>query len=120
MELHEILDITFKLILAIAPIIWGLIKVKLHLKDQKWIKVASIVEQAVQTVYDEFVRSIKEGGNKLTQDQVKKARDLAWNKAIEVGKDRGMDIAKELISIGGKEYFPILIDKAIGALVKKK
>ncbi len=120
-ELNVWLDLAIKVVIVVVPvavpIIWGLIKAKLKLNEGKLSKITAITEQVVAEVYLEFVRKIKYGPNggqnkKLSLKQIKEARNLAWAKAVALGKEKGLNYAKAV----SKEYFPVLIDLAISVL----
>jgi len=95
--------------------LWGLFKAKTHLKDKKWAtQISPILEEAVDHTYKTYVGRIKRQtqdspGRKLTMEEIAKAREIAWEKAKELGKTRGIDIAKDLAA----HYIPALIDKYV-------
>ena len=116
MELNEILTLVFKIVVIVVPVLWALVKTKLKLDNDKAAKITGIVEIAVQETYFEFVREVKKNSSdgKLTAVEIKDARKKAWEKAKEIGKKQGLELA----GCVAEEYFPVLIDKAIKKLKK--
>jgi len=95
---------------------WGLVKTKTKLKDDKWAKIVAVGEEAVNEVYTEFVYGLKKKrkSGKLTSEEAKEARDMAWEKMKSIGQEKGLDMVKEL---AGK-YIPVLINKLVKSAKK--
>ncbi len=111
----ELVKIILWIIGTVVAMIWGWAKARWHLKEGKRKVIVSIVEEAVIKTYDEFVRALKaKGEGKLDTKDIKAARDAAWRRAKKIGKEKGIDFAKEV----AKEYFPVLIDKVIKSVKK--
>jgi len=106
----------FGAIVSGVLLLWGILKAKLHLKDTKWAKVLETVEQAVAEVYHEYIRDLKTGraDGKLTKEEIDEAHKKAWERAKTIGKEKGLDVAKEV----SQAYFPVLIKKVLGKISK--
>jgi len=101
---------------VVVGLIWGLIKRKAGLDEGKKSKITEAFETAVKETYDEFVKvkksSAKDG--KLSVEDVAHARQMAIAKAKDIGKEKGVDILKEV----GKSYIPVLLEKVIAKAKK--
>jgi hypothetical protein len=104
----------WEVIVAAVVLLLGLYKAKTVVAGSKQEKVLAVIETSVSQVYDEFVRSAKSQAKdgKLTDDQIKQARDAAWEKAKALGKEKGLDLAKTVAA----DYVPVLIGKAVERL----
>jgi hypothetical protein len=103
---------------SIIVIIWGLIVAKFKLKEGKKKTITQAFEAAVQDTYTEFVRGLKTGreDGKLTKEEVKKAQGMAWEKAKEFLKTKGIDLGKEVAT----EYGPVIVTKIVQLFKKDK
>ena len=114
---------TVNLILGVVGIlaglafkIWLAVKAKYKLAEGNKGKAFEIAEQAVKQTYDTIVREAKSkaADGKLSKEDITDALNNAWANAVNIGKEKGFDFAKHV----AREYFPVLVDKAI-KLVKK-
>lgn len=114
---NEILNILFKAMVVLVPIIWAIVKTKLNLDKRTENKIEQIMEKAVNDVYIEFVRDKKaesENG-KLSKEQILEAQESAWQKTVDLSEKNGINIVDHV----SKKYFPVLIDKIIGKMKGK-
>ena len=72
------------------------------------------LEAAVDRTYETYVRSIKEASEdgKLTDEERKRARELARQTAVEFGRDEGIDVIRAL----GEDYLDLWINKLVRRL----
>ena len=82
-------------------------------KGWKVQKGLEVIEAAVLTVYQTYVKEkkAKAKDGKLTSAEAKHARSKALDIAIEIAKTEGVDLAKQY----GEKYLPVLIEKAVNA-----
>lgn len=121
-----------ELILPHIPAIIGLIigGIFALAAKKKWLsedlakKLELDVSGSVTAVYHEYVKARKDASEdgKLTDEEKKAARDLALAKLKEVGKEKGIDYAKEygLPAILGLVEKYVTANKAAPAAEEKK
>ncbi len=95
---------------AIAAV-FGFFKRRAAVKKYNLERAMQCLESGVQTVYDEYVRVLKNGADdgKLTDIERRQARDLAVQKAKEYAASDGIDLAK----IYAADYLPVLVENLI-------
>lgn len=108
----------WEIVFTIIMLILGFFAAKYKWDQKSWGSALKIVEQAVNEVYREFIREAKakNADGKLSKEEINGALDLAWKKAVEIGKSQGVDLAKFV----AKEYFPVVCDKIITAMKGKQ
>jgi len=107
----------WELVFAAITFGYGLLKVRYNLQASKAARVLQFMEAGVQYSFDEFVKDAKsrnESG-KLSKDEIRKARDIAWEKAQEFAEEKGMVLAKEVSA----EYLPVLIAGVVKKMKSK-
>lgn len=106
-----ITDALLPAVVAIVSAVWGFFRVTVALRLARYEKAIACLEAGVQTVYDEYVRSIKEASKdgKLTDEERRYARNLAIATAQEYAQRYGVDVAKEL----GKEFLAVTVEKIL-------
>ena len=69
------------------------------------------IEAAVRQVYEEYVRELKtaRADGKLTTEERRRARDLAWQRAVALARSEGIDLVAE---IGSAQIF-LWIDRLV-------
>ncbi len=71
------------------------------------------LEAAVEEVYREYVRALKEAGNgSLTPDEQRKAREYARDRALDIARTQGIDLLREL----GADYLDLWISRLVRKL----
>ena len=97
----------WELIVGVVVFVWGVVKTKYALGEKMDARIKEFLEMGVQETYDTFVREAKANSSngKLTVEQIKRARDEAWNAAQEYAKDKGVDLAKRIAA----ERLPALL-----------
>ncbi len=75
------------------------------------------LEAGVQQAYDSYVRAIKEArkDGKLTDDERKRARDIAREAAITFGRGQGVDVVRQL----GQEFVDTLTNRMVRKLKRR-
>ena len=94
--------------------VWSLVKASAWfraLKKRRYKKALLALEAAVEEVYREYVRALKEAGDGLTPEEQENARDFARTHAIEIARAQGIDLVREL----GADFLNLWISR----LVKK-
>lgn len=79
-----------------------------RLADSQWEVALTAIEAGVQHAWDQYVKSRKSGGVKLTEQERSDARAIAKTKAIEIGKSMHIDVE----SIVGPT-FDSLVERAV-------
>jgi len=93
---------------------WSLVKASAWfrtLKERRYKKALLALEAAVEEVYREYVRALKEAGDGLTPEEQEFARKYARTRAIEMARAQGVDLVQEL----GVDFINLWISR----LVKK-
>lgn len=93
---------------------WSLVKASAWfraLKQRRYQKALLALEAAVEEVYREYVRALKEAGDGLSAEEQRKAREYARDRALDIARAQGIDLVREL----GADY----LDLWISRLVKK-
>ena len=108
----------WEIVASVIVAIWGIVKIRYRLSEGRNAKATGFLEMGVQRAYDEFVRAAKAQApeGKLTDDQVRKARDEAWKAAKGYAADAGFDLVKEIAA----EQVPMLLTKIVSNLKKKR
>ena len=109
-----ITDALLPAVVAIAGLLWGIVKRWDKLADWKLTKAVECLEAGVQASYDSYVRAIKlasEDG-RLTEEERKQARQLAIDAAKAYAASYGIDLVKTL----GAEMLPVMIEKILSKL----
>lgn len=107
----------WQLLVGLVVFVWGIVKAKYAL-DKKWgDQVVEFFEVGVQQAYDSFVREAKKAApkGKLTSQQIKQAREKAWEATKAYAKSKGVDIAKKI----AVERVPVLINSVVNKLKRK-
>jgi predicted AAA+ superfamily ATPase len=102
---------------AILGAIWTFFKsTELYdrIRQKRYQKAVDSVESAVEETWRTYVESIKEGraDGRLLPGEKRRARQLARERAIAVGRDRGVDILREL----GGNHLEVLTTRAMNRL----
>lgn len=76
------------------------------------------IEAGVEHSFQTYVRAIKaaRANGKLTQDERKHARALAWNAAIRMGRAQGVNVVREL----GHDFVPVWISRMVRELKRRR
>lgn len=93
---------------------WSLVKASAWfraLQKRRYKKALLALEAAVEEVYREYVRALKEAGDGLTPEEQETAREYARTRAIEMARAQGIDLVREL----GADFINLWISR----LVKK-
>jgi hypothetical protein len=106
----------FTLITAIVGSIWTALRSSewaQQARGRRYAKAVEALEAGVELTYRTYVREIKQlrQDGKLTDDEMREARQRARDAAVEFGRTQGLDVVREL----GAQY----VDLAISKLVKK-
>ena len=64
--------------------------------------------------YEEYVRQIKDAGDFLDEDERKAAQNIALQKLITIGRDRGKDLLQQY----GERWLRSIIERAVKQLKK--
>lgn len=101
----------WEVLAGIVALIWGVVKARIKLAEDWERKLLTFVEAGVQQTYDEFVKTAKAqaADHKLNPDQIKTARDRAWESAKTFAAEKGVDLAKQVAA----EQIPVLISKVV-------
>lgn len=83
-------------------------------KKWKYRWALEIVQLAVTWTYNEYVRGWKKDTPKLTDEQRYEARKIAVSKAVDIAKDRGIDLGKVL----GEENLDNFVEMAVARAKK--
>ncbi len=85
-----------------------------QVKDQRFIKAKRFLEAGVAKTYQVFVKERKKAASdgKLTEEEKREAREMAFSYARSYAFDEGLNVAKEL----GGDLIPGFIEQAIGKL----
>lgn len=80
-------------------------------EEKRYNKALQALEAGVELTYRTFVKSIKDSRDdgKLTEDEMRIARERARSAAIEFGQTQGIDVMRELSG----EYIDVLIAKLV-------
>ena len=83
-------------------------------RDNRFAGALNALEAGVQQTYDVYVRAVKEASadGKMTNEERRRARELARDAAVAFGRSRGVDVIGSI----GHEY----IDMWIAKLVKQR
>jgi hypothetical protein len=83
-------------------------------RARKYDRAIEALEAGVELTYRTYVRAIKESNadGRLTDDEIRAARQRARVAAIEFGRTRGVDVLGEL----GTEYIDLWIAKLVARL----
>jgi hypothetical protein len=109
-------DTTLTLLATVATTAWTLFKTsdwwQQH-RQRRFDRAIQVLESAVDETYRAYVERIKEAraDGKLTAGERRRARELARQRAITIGRTQGIEVLQEL----GGEY----VDLWIARLVKK-
>jgi len=112
---NELLNLVFKAMIILVPIIWAIVKTKLKLDEKTTQKIEQIAEKAINEVYLEYVRDKKVDGKKLTKEEILEAQDKAWQKSVDLATKNGINMLDYI----QKSYFPVVIDKLIAKMKGK-
>lgn len=107
----------WEILATVVVAVWTVVKAKYHL-DEKWdSELMGFLEHGARVAYDTFVREAKAKApdGKLTQAQITEAREVAFNAAKELAKQKGIDLAKRVAA----EKVPLLINKVVARLKNK-
>jgi hypothetical protein len=94
-------DAFIGLIMSVLVTGWGLFKSsdwwKAHV-DKRREKAIDCLEAGVDTSYRSYVQAIKHARDdgKLTPEEMAEAREIAITAAIDYGREKGVDVVKEL------------------------
>lgn len=85
-----------------------------RIRQKRYQKAVDAVESAVEETYRTYVESIKEGRSdgRLLSGEKRRARQLARERALAVGRDRGVDVVREL----GDDHLEVLTTRAMNRL----
>lgn len=107
-------DAALTLAATVAGSVWAFVKTSgwfARLRRRRVEQALLALEAAVEEVYREYVRALKEAGDGLTAQEQRQAREYARNRALEIARTQGIDLIREL----GADY----LDLWISRLVKK-
>lgn len=110
-------DSTLTLLATIATTAWTLFKTsdwwQQH-RQQRFDRALHVLETAVEETYRAYVERIKEAraDGKLTPGERRRARELARQRALTIGRTQGVDVLQEL----GGEYLDLWIAKLVKRL----
>lgn len=96
--------------------LWAAFKVWVKKQESKYNTAYEMLEVGVEETYVEMVRELKTKNGKLSKQDILDVRKAAIDKAVELGKIKGLDI----IAILGKEYLPVLIARIVASNKKEK
>ena len=116
----NIMDVlTSETVMALAVTLiggaWSLVKASgwfRALKKRRYKKALLALEAAVEEVYREYVRALKEAGDGLTSEEQEIAREYARNRAIEMARTQGIDLVREL----GTDFINLWISRLVKTL----
>lgn len=105
---------TVTLVGAIFGLVWAFFRSQdwyKGLQEQRFGRALTALEAGVQYTYDTYVRAIKEASEdgKLTNTERRRARELARNTAINIGRTDGIDVIKEI----GVDYINLWIERSV-------
>lgn len=80
-------------------------------RDKRYAAAVDVLEAAVDDTYRTYVRAIKEARDdgKLSRAERKRARDLARERAVELGRTEGVDVLREL----GQTYVDLWVSRLV-------
>ncbi|HDP34211.1 MAG TPA: hypothetical protein ENN29_03775 [Candidatus Hydrogenedentes bacterium] len=107
-------DAAIAVTITVAGGVWSLVKATGWfdwLRRRRLERALLALEAAVEQVYREYVRALKEAGEGLTPEEQQRAREYARERAIEIARAQGIDLLREL----GADF----LDLWIGRLVRK-
>jgi hypothetical protein len=83
-------------------------------RTRRYHKALLALEAGVEQTYREYVRSVKESreDGRLTDEEQRRARELARQSAVEFGRTQGVDVLREL----GDNYLDLWIAKLVRKL----
>lgn len=97
---------------------WGQRKLGVERKEgQLAHKALSFLEAGVAKTYQEYVKARKKASadGKLTEDEARAARQMAFETAKQYALTNGVDIVKVL----GADMVPVLLEKTVGGLKRE-
>ena len=108
----ELLEVVLSSVAALVATLWASVKASKQLrerKQRKWYAAIELLEVAVESTYQSYVREIKKSreDGKLTADEQKEARNRALASAHGLASTRGVDLANEL----GNHYVEFFIQR---------
>ena len=85
--------------------------------NANWERALEFLEAGVMRTYQEYVKARKTASadGRLTEDEKREARQMAFTFARSYAAKEGMNIVKEL----GAEMIPVLIEKTVGGLKRE-
>ena len=99
---------------ALAGGLWTFFKASdwyQRVQDNRLSGALSALEAGVQQTYDVYVRAIKDASadGKLSNEERRKARELARDAAVAFGRSRGIDVVGTI----GRDYMDMWISKLV-------
>ncbi len=110
-------DPALSLIAGITGTIWAAVQSSSwfsRLRDDRTRRAIQCLESAVRQVYEEYVRAIKAASADgiLTDDERRRARELARDRAIAIARTEGID----LIATLGREHLDLWIERVLRSI----
>ncbi len=114
------LDTTLTLIAGALGAAWAFFKGSEwfeRLRRRRCAKALHVLEAAVDETYRTCVEAIKaaRADGRLTPSERRRARELARQRAVALGRDQGLDILAEL----GREYLDLWIARIVKKLKRR-
>ena len=108
-------DPALSLVTAIAGTLWAAVQSSAWLnrtQRDRLQRALRCVESAVRQVYEEYVRAIKAASadGTLTDDERRRARELARDRAVAIARTDGIDLVATL----GREHLDLWIERVLG------
>jgi hypothetical protein len=97
---------------------WGQRKIGVERKQGQIVhRALSFLEAGVAKTYQEYVKARKKANEdgKLTEEEARTAREMAFGFAKQYAHDNGLDLVKAL----GADMIPVLLEKTVGGLKRE-
>ena len=112
-------DPALSLVAGVAGTIWTAVQTSIwfrRLNSNRFQRALRCVESAVRQVYEEYVRAIKAASadGTLTDDERRRARELARDRAVAIARTGGIDLVATL----GREHLDLWVERVL-ARVKR-
>jgi len=110
-------DVGFTLATSLVGGVWTLLRSSewyRQAKRDRYQEALAALEAGVEQTYQTYVRAIKESraDGRLTDEEMRAARERARDAAVVFGRTQGLDVLKEL----GPQYVDVLISKLVKGL----